>query len=65
MLLQLAKELVICGDFTSHDVFFYYTTTGSSMVRCCGPYPDRDFFRLDDVELPRIGSASGNDSSLI
>lgn len=28
MLLQSAKELFICGDFGSDDVFFYYTTTG-------------------------------------
>jgi acetoacetyl-CoA synthetase len=28
MLLQLAKELEICGDFTEDDVFLYYTTTG-------------------------------------
>jgi len=31
MLLQLMKELLICGDFTPSDVFFYYTTTGWMM----------------------------------
>ncbi|KZP00608.1 acetoacetate-CoA ligase [Calocera viscosa TUFC12733] len=31
MLLQLMKELLICGDLTSSDVFFYYTTTGWMM----------------------------------
>ncbi|KAF8321164.1 acetoacetate-CoA ligase [Clavulina sp. PMI_390] len=31
MLIQLAKELVICGDFVPDDVFFYYTTTGWMM----------------------------------
>ena len=27
MLLQAKKELMICGDFSAEDVFFYYTTT--------------------------------------
>ncbi|KZT53511.1 acetoacyl-CoA synthetase [Calocera cornea HHB12733] len=31
MLLQLNKELIICGDMTPSDVFFYYTTTGWMM----------------------------------
>ncbi|EJU04891.1 acetoacyl-CoA synthetase [Dacryopinax primogenitus] len=31
MLLQLNKELLICGDFKASDVFFYYTTTGWMM----------------------------------
>jgi len=31
MLLQSKKELVICSDLKSSDVFFYYTTTGWMM----------------------------------
>ncbi|KAF9514059.1 hypothetical protein BS47DRAFT_1362010 [Hydnum rufescens UP504] len=31
MLLQSAKEFLICGDFVPEDVFFYYTTTGWMM----------------------------------
>ncbi|KAF8329778.1 uncharacterized protein EI90DRAFT_3061952 [Cantharellus anzutake] len=31
MLLQSAKELIICGDFVPEDVYFYYTTTGWMM----------------------------------
>ncbi|KAJ8509337.1 hypothetical protein ONZ45_g8488 [Pleurotus djamor] len=31
MLLQLKKELMICGDIRPNDVFFYYTTTGWMM----------------------------------
>jgi hypothetical protein len=27
MLLQSLKEHLICGDLTSEDIFFYYTTT--------------------------------------
>lgn len=54
MLLQLAKELVICGDFTPNDVFLYYTTTGSILL----VFPRQSIFdhsiRLDDVELPCV-----------
>lgn len=31
MLLQLKKELMICGNLRPEDVFFYYTTTGWMM----------------------------------
>jgi hypothetical protein len=34
MLLQAKKELVICGDLRSSDVFFYYTTTSASQEIC-------------------------------
>ena len=36
MLLQAKKELGICGDLRSDDVFFYYTTT---FVTLCVPGP--------------------------
>ena len=35
MLLQSAKELIICGDFVPEDIFFYYTTTGWYEFRLC------------------------------
>lgn len=69
MLLQLAKELVICGDFTENDVFFYYTTTGKSDQEhwSCTATLNRIgvLSRLDDVELSGIWPLHRNDLGFI